>query len=136
MNFDLHNRRSKLGASLIEFIRFLPWKTLETVSECWKFSNVCLMIPKVLGLSVLLVEMKGITSFAHLFLGFLSSFNGIYKALSMLFSIKAIWCFCSLIMFLALKTVLVTYFLLQEQYRCIYPNKMEYIWDNIMGDLI
>ena len=33
MNFDLHNRRSKLVASLIEFIGFLPLKALEIVLE-------------------------------------------------------------------------------------------------------
>ena len=33
MNFDLHNRRSKLVASLIEFIGFLPIKALGIVLE-------------------------------------------------------------------------------------------------------
>ena len=77
------------------FISFLPLKTLDFVLECLKFSSVCLMIAKILGLlglakNIMAVIILGIISCAPFSVGFLSSFNGICKALFMLFSIKAI----------------------------------------------
>ena len=68
---------------------------------------------QMLQLLRLWVEMKGITSSALFSLGFLSSFNGICKALFMLLSIKAIGCLVVLMMFLGLSTALVSYFLQQ-----------------------
>ena len=68
---------------------------------------------QMLQLLRLWVEMKGITSSAPFSLGFLSSFNGICKALFMLLSIKAIGCLVVLMMFLALTTALVSCFLQQ-----------------------
>ena len=54
------------------------------------------MIGKILGLLGLWVETMDIISSLPFSLGFLKSFNGTCKALFMLFSIKAIGCFCFL----------------------------------------
>ena len=52
------------------------------------------MITRILGLLGLWMERKGIASSVPFSLGFLSSFNGIGKAVFMSFSVKAIGYFC------------------------------------------
>ena len=81
MNFDLHNKRFNLDAWHVEFISFLLLKILDVLLECWKFSNW----KNVRAIRIVSRE-EGYYFF--FFLGFLRSFNGIWKV------IRAIGYFC------------------------------------------
>ena len=83
-------------------------KLLKCLSYDWKNNMVIRVVRRE----------EGHISSVSFSLGILSLFNGICKALFMLFFIKAIGYFCCL-MFLALTTVLVLWFLFCQQYRWI-----------------
>ena len=77
----LYNILPKFGACRLQLINLTFFNAFLIRSEVFKFSRVCLIIGKALGLSGLKVDIKGKIFFFSCSFTFLNSFWGIFKAL-------------------------------------------------------